>query len=131
MFVKIADFVIFAVNLHPSILHLIALSDFFRNFWSKSLFSSFSLGSLDPPLHYAITLSTFLCVFVCLFCFAFLCQKLSFSSFLSGPLDLSCPMPEHLAIVFAILVQIIILVSLVDHVALFLTNCKSCNYVQS
>ena len=64
--------------------------------------------------------SALFCVFLFV-CFVFLCQKLSFLSFLSGPLDLSCLMPMHLAIVFAILVQINIVVSLVDHVELFLT----------
>ena len=118
-FVKIVDFVTFAVNLHPNILHHTSLSDFFCNFWSKSLFFSFSLGSFDPPLHYAITLSTFLCF--CLYVLFFLCQNCRFRHFCRGLWTLSCLMPLHLTIVFATLVEIIIVVRLVDNVELFLT----------
>ena len=49
----------------PTILHLITLSVFFK-FWSKlllSLFSSFSLESLNFPMHHAIALSDFFCNF--------------------------------------------------------------------
>ena len=51
--------------MHPKILHLIKLSDVFK-FLLKllfSLFSSFSSGSLDLPMHHAIALSDFLCNF--------------------------------------------------------------------
>ena len=105
--------------MHPTILHLITLSDFFK-FLSKSLsslFSSFSLESLDLPMHHAIALSDFFVIFVKIVQhfrrFGHFCSSLELGSCLMNNIMLMLRECYYTQQFFVIFIKIVLFVGLV------------------